>query len=149
MPTDPDFGDIAVITGVARTVKLTLLLVAPDKVTTTFPLVAPMGTGTTTLVVVQSDGAEGVPLNVAVAVPRVGPKPVPVMVTGLPTPAELGDMLVIVGTTVKLTPLLLSPDTVTTTLPVVAVAGTGTTMLVALQLVGIAVAPLKVTVLVP
>src|SRR5215469_12120912 len=51
--------------------------------------------------------------------------------------------------TVKLTPLLATPPTVTTTLPVVAPAGTGTAMLVALQLVGVAVTPLNVTVLVP
>ena len=37
----------------------------------------------------------------------------------------------------------------TTTAPVVAPAGTGAAMLVALQLVGVAVVPLKVTVLVP
>ena len=41
------------------------------------------------------------------------------------------------------------PPTVTTTLPVVAPAGTGATMLVALQLVGVAAVPLNVTVLVP
>src|SRR2546430_16403535 len=52
-------------------------------------------------------------------------------------------------TTVKLTPLLATPPTVTTTLPVVVPAGTGTTMLVALQLVGVAAVPLNVTVLVP
>jgi len=46
-------------------------------------------------------------------------------------------------------PLLATPPTVTTTLPVVAPAGTGATMLVAPQLVGVAVVPLKVTVLVP
>ncbi len=46
-------------------------------------------------------------------------------------------------------PLLATPLTVTTTLPVVAPAGTGTTMLVADQLVGVAVVPLNVTVLVP
>jgi len=56
---------------------------------------------------------------------------------------------VVSGTTVKLTPLLATPPTVTTTLPVVAPAGTGTLMLVALQLVGVALVPLKVTVLVP
>ena len=50
---------------------------------------------------------------------------------------------------VKLTPLLAEPPTVTTTLPLVALAGTGTVMLVALQVVGVADAPLKVTVLVP
>lgn len=49
-----------------------------------------------------------------------------------------------------MTPLLATPDTVTTTLPVVAPAGTVTTMLVALQLVTTVTAvPLNVTVLVP
>jgi hypothetical protein len=45
--------------------------------------------------------------------------------------------------------LLATPPTVTTTLPVVAPAGTGTTMLLADQVVGVAAVPLKVTVLVP
>jgi hypothetical protein len=49
--------------------------------------------------------------------------------------------------TVKVTPLLAVPPTVTTTLPVVAPAGTA--MLVVLQLVGVAAVPLNVTVLVP
>src|SRR5207253_7765055 len=48
--------------------------------------------------------------------------------------------------TVKFTPLLATPPTVTTTLPVVATLGTDATMLVALQLVVVAVVPLKVTV---
>jgi len=60
---------------------------------------------------------------------------------GVPEPVELE--------TVKLTPLLATPPTVTTTLPVVAPVGTGTTMLVALQLVGVAAIPLNFTVLVP
>ena len=51
--------------------------------------------------------------------------------------------------TVKGTPLLACPTTVTTTLPVVAPEGTGTMMLVSLQLVGLAATPLNVTVLVP
>src|SRR5437667_297297 len=51
--------------------------------------------------------------------------------------------------TVNATPLLARPPTVTTMLPVVAPVGTGTTMLVAAQVVGVAVVPLKVTVLVP
>src|SRR5207247_1865936 len=51
--------------------------------------------------------------------------------------------------TVKTLPLLATPFTVTTTEPVVAPAGTGTPMLVALQLVGVAGVPLKVTVLDP
>jgi len=51
--------------------------------------------------------------------------------------------------TVKFDPLLAAPLTVTTTLPVVAPAGTGTVMLVALHAVGVPVVPLKVTVLLP
>jgi len=51
--------------------------------------------------------------------------------------------------TVKSGPWVAIPPTVTTTLPVVAPAGTGATMLVALQLVGVAAVPLNVTVLVP
>ena len=54
-----------------------------------------------------------------------------------------------IDVTVKLDPLLATPPTVTTTFPVVAPVGTLATMLVALQLVGLAVVPLNVTVLVP
>ena len=49
----------------------------------------------------------------------------------------------------NVTPLLAVPPTVTTMLPVVAPVGTGTAMLVAPQLVGVAGVPLNVTVLVP
>jgi hypothetical protein len=51
--------------------------------------------------------------------------------------------------TVNMTPLLGTEFTVTTTFPVVAVIGTGTTMLLAPQLVGVAGTLLKVIVLVP
>jgi hypothetical protein len=51
--------------------------------------------------------------------------------------------------TVNGNPLLGTPFTVTTTFPVVAPAGTGKLMLVALQLPGVAVVPLNVTVLLP
>jgi hypothetical protein len=50
--------------------------------------------------------------------------------------------------TVNAMPLLATPPTVTTTYPFVAPAGTGTTMLVALQLAGVAAIVLNVTVLV-
>jgi hypothetical protein len=53
------------------------------------------------------------------------------------------------GKTVKVTPLLVNPFTVTVTVPVVASAGTIATMLVALQLVGVAAIPLNITMLVP
>jgi hypothetical protein len=73
------------------------------------------------------------------------------MVTDVPTGPDVTDKLVMLGaaTTVKLTPLLAWLDTVTTTFPVVAPLGTGTTMLDALQLVGVAVVVLNLTVLVP
>ena len=58
-------------------------------------------------------------------------------------------MLGAVVFTVKFTPLLANPPTVTTTLPVVAPLGTGVIMVVAFQLVGDAVVPLNVTVLLP
>src|ERR1035437_4876126 len=53
------------------------------------------------------------------------------------------------GTTVKAAPALATPFTVTTRLPEVAPTGTGTTIDVALQLVGVAGVPLNVTVLAP
>jgi hypothetical protein len=56
---------------------------------------------------------------------------------------------VVVEPTVKGTPLLATPPTVTTTLPFVAPEGTGATMVEELQLDGVAVTPLKVTVLLP
>jgi hypothetical protein len=71
------------------------------------------------------------------------------MVTEVPTGPEVGERPFIFGATAKVTPLLACPLTVTTTTPVVAPEGTGTAMLVALQLVGVAAVPLKLTVLVP
>jgi hypothetical protein len=82
----------------------------------------------------------------------MAPKLVPVIVTEAPTGPEVGERLVIegVGVTVKAEPLLATPATVTTTLPVVAPAGTTATIDVALQVVIVlAVVPLNVTVLVP
>jgi hypothetical protein len=73
------------------------------------------------------------------------------MVTEVPTAPEVGLRLAIVGVgrTVNAMPLLTTPLTITTTLPVVAPVGTLATMLLALQLTGVAAIPLKVTVLVP
>jgi hypothetical protein len=82
----------------------------------------------------------------------VEPKFAPVIVTDVPTGPDVGERLLMLGAgivTVKLTPLLACPPTVTTTLPVVAPVGTAATILVALQFAGVAVVPLKVTVLVP
>ena len=153
VPTKPEVGFKLVIPGPgAVTVKFTPLLATPPTVTTTFPVVAPVGTGTTMLVAVQLVAVVPVPLNLTVLVPWVAPKFTPVIVTVAPTNPDVGFRLVILGpgaVTVKLTPLLAAPPTVTTTLPVVAPAGTGTTMLVTVQLVGVAAIPLNFTVLVP
>ena len=149
-PTRAKSGLMFVITG-NGTVNETPLLAAPPTVTTTLPVVAPLGTGTTTLALLQLVGVAAVPLNVTVLLPCVAPKFAPVMVTAVPTAPEAGVKLVMFGTeiTVKLAPLLAAPPTVTTTLPVVAAAGTGATMLVLLQLAGEAAVPLNVTVLLP
>jgi hypothetical protein len=133
-------------------VKFAPLLFCPPTVTTTLPVAAPLGTGTTILVVLQLVGVPAAPLNVTVLVPCVAPKFVPVIVTAVPTGPALGFRFVIVGggnVTVKRTPLLAWPPTVTTTLPVVALAGTITAMLVELQLVAVAIVPLNWTVLLP
>src|SRR5438552_15301162 len=73
------------------------------------------------------------------------------MVSDARTAPELGDKLLMLGTasTVNDTPALATPLTVTTTLPVVAPAGTGATIEVALQLVGLASVALKETALAP
>jgi hypothetical protein len=136
----------------AVTVKFTPLLATPPTVTTTFPLVAPAGTGTVMFVALQLAAVAAIPLNFTVLAPCVAPKFTPEIATEVPTTPDVGFRLVMLGTgtvTRKLTPLLATPPTVTTTLPEVAPAGTAVTMLVALQLVAVAVAPLNVTVLVP
>jgi hypothetical protein len=86
-----------------------------------------------------------------VLLPWLDPKFVPVTVIEVPTAPDVGDRLVMLGaaTTEKLLPLLATPDTVTTTFPVVAPVGTVAVMLVALQPVAVAVVPLNLTVLVP
>ena len=149
VPTSPEVTDRFVILGAGTTVKLTPLLAAPATVTTTFPVVAPDGTGAPMANELQLVGVVGVPLNVTVLEPWLDPKFVPVIVTAVPTAPVAGDSPLIPGRTVKEMPLLETPLTPTTTFPVVAADGTGTSMLVALQLVGVPAAPLNVTVLEP
>ena len=153
VPTVPDVALRFVMLGAAAvTVKVTALLAIPPTVTTTFPVVAALGTGTTILVALQLVGVPAVPLNFTVLEPCVAPKFAPVIVTDAPTDPDVALRLVMLGggiVTVKFTPLLATPPTVTTTFPVVATAGTGTTILVALQLVGVPAVPLNFTVLEP
>lgn len=151
MPTAPEETDKLVMLGADVTVNATPLLAVPLTVTTTFPLVARDGTEATMLVVDQQvpHTVAVVPLNLTVLVPWVAPNPLPVIVTAPPIGAEAGDKLPITGVTVKVTPLLATPPTFTTTFPVVAADGTVTAMLPAAQLVAVATAPLNVTVLEP
>jgi hypothetical protein len=135
------------------TVKSTPLLETPETVTTTLPLVAPLGTGITMLVAVQPVAVPAeIPLKVTVLEPWLPPKLVPAIVTEVPMGPDVGLRPVMLGAgiTVKVTPLLGTPPTVTTTGPVVAPAGTGTMMLVGLQFeTVVAGVPLNVTVLDP
>jgi hypothetical protein len=96
-PTAPDVGERLVILGAATTVKLFPLLATPDTVTTTFPVVAPVGTLATMLVALQLVIVAVVPLNLTVLVPWVDPKPVPVTVTDAPRAPVVGDRLVMLG----------------------------------------------------
>ena len=127
------------------------LLAFPDTVTTTGPLVAPAGTVVEMLVSLQLVGVAVVPLKVTVLDPWVSRKYEPLIVTLWPTDAAFGVTVVMLGdgVTVKVTPLLAVPPTVTVTGPVAAVVGTGASMAVAFQLVGVLVTPLNLTMLDP
>jgi hypothetical protein len=161
VPIVPDGGFRLVMLGAEEvTVKFTPLLMSPEeppplgaRVTTTFPVTAPLGTGTIMLVAFQLVAVAVVPLKATVLAPCVAPKFAPLIVTDVPTAPDVGFRLVMLGgggaVTVKFIPLLGTPPTVTTTFPAEAPLGTGATMLVAPQLVAVAVVPLKATVLAP
>jgi hypothetical protein len=131
--------------GVGSTVNVTPLLATPPTVTTTGPVVAPLGTGTTIEVALQLVGVALVPLKVTALVPWVEPKFVPVMVTAVPTAPDVGEMLR-VEFTVKVTPLLATPLALTATFPLLAPPGTVATIVPEPQLVIVPEIPLKVTV---
>jgi hypothetical protein len=88
-------------------------------------------------------------LNVTTLDPCDEPKLEPLMVTLDPTRAADGDRLVAIGGTTNMEPLLASPPTVTTTLPVAAPGGTGATIADALQPAGVVATPLNATLLPP
>ena len=82
------------ITGAEEfTVNETPLLAVPPTVTTTFPVVAPLGTGAKIEVALQLVGVAVVPLNLTVLDPCVEPKAVPLIVTEVPTAPVVGDRL--------------------------------------------------------
>ena len=151
--TGPLVGERLVSVGATVTVYVSALLATPPTVTTTLPERRRPGTGTTMLLADHVVGVAEVPLKVTVLVPLVDPKLLPLMVTAVATGPLDGERLVSVGVgvadTVNGRALLARPPTVTTTLPEVAPAGTGTTMLLADHVVGVAAVPLNATVLVP
>jgi hypothetical protein len=150
VPTPPDVGERLVMPGAVVMVNVTPLLAIPLTVTTTLPVVAPVGTEVTIEVPLQVWTVAAVPLNLTVPLPWVEPKFVPVIVTVAPMPPDVGDRLEIVGAnTVNVTPLLATPFTVTTTGPVVTLAGAFATICVADQVDTDAVKPLNVTELLP
>ena len=75
------------------------MLATPPTVTTTLPVVAPDGTGTTMLVACQVVGVAAVPLKVTVLLPLLAPKLLPLMVTAVATGPLDGERLVSVGAT--------------------------------------------------
>ena len=151
-PTAPVGGVRLLMFGAPVTVKETPLLATPPAaVTTMLPVVVPLGTVAVIWVALQfvMDVA-AVPLNVTAPLPWEAPKFDPAITIDDPTAPVFGVRLLMLGAgvTVKFTPLLAAPPAaVTTTLPVVAPAGTVAVMLFVVQPVIVAVAPLNVTAL--
>jgi hypothetical protein len=140
--TAPEVGEMLVMIGAAvPTSKPYGLLATPPTVTSTFPVVAPVGMGTLIWVALQLVGLAVVPLNVTVLVPCDEPKLVPVIVTAVPTTPPPGARLLMLGSedvTVKRTLLLFPPPTATRRSPVAAPAGIATVIDVSVELVGLA-----------
>ena len=134
------------------TVKLTPALATPPAaVTTTLPVVAPVGTTAVTLVLLHGPiVVAAMPLKVTVPFPWLAPKFVPVITTEVPTGPDVGARLMMLGagTTVNPTPALATPpDEVTTTFPLVAPVGTTAVTPVLLHpLTDVAAMPLNFTV---
>jgi len=151
VPTGPEAGDKLAMPGIGNTVKNDPVPTIPLTVTTTLPVVAPTGTTAMIEVALQLVAVAVVPLKVTVLAPWVEPKFTPVIVMEVPTGPDGSDKFVIVGVcdTVNGIPLLACPLTVTTTLPVVAAAGTTAKIVVGLQVVVVACVPLNVKVLAP
>ena len=78
------------ILGAGTMVKLTPLLALFETVTTTFPVVAPLGTVAVILDAPQAVAVATVPLNFTVLEPWLDPKFDPLMTTDAPTAPEVG-----------------------------------------------------------
>jgi len=66
-------------------------------VTTTLPVLAPLGTVTVMLESLQLEAVAAMPLKVTALLPCVAPKPLPEIVIAAPTEAEAGDRPEILG----------------------------------------------------
>lgn len=110
---------------------------------------APTGTGKTIDVKLQLVVGAATPPTLTELLPWRAPKFVPARVTDVPAIPEFGAVLVILGGTVNATALLEFPPTVTTTDPLLAPLGTGTTIDVVLHVVGVADIPPNVIELLP
>jgi len=93
-------GDALVILGAGVTVNVVPELAWPPTVTTSGPVVAPVGTGALILVLAQAEGVAVSPLNLTVLLTCEERKLVPAMTTEEPTAPVFGDKDVIVGTPV-------------------------------------------------
>ena len=98
VPTGPLVGEKLDTVGGTVTVNVPLLVaVEPLTVTAILPVVAPLGTATTSVVVVADETVALVPLNLTVLLVFVALKFVPEIVTDVPTGPELGVKPLIVG----------------------------------------------------
>jgi hypothetical protein len=142
----PNLGLKPVIIGVGNTVKLgTETRVTPLEVTDILPVMAPSGTIVVMLVALELVTTASTPLNCTAG---EVPKLVPVIVTVAPTaPLDgLNPVIFGVGNTVKTDALVtVTPLVVTVIGPVVALAGTVTTILLAIELLTLARVPLNLT----
>src|ERR1700747_2868800 len=100
VPAGPETGVRLDIDGPRE--KETPLLEIPPTDTCTRPVVAPDGTGTVILVLLQAEGDARTPLKVTVLDPWGAPKPEPEIGTEVPATPDVGLRLVMPGPTVKL-----------------------------------------------
>jgi hypothetical protein len=117
VPAVVGLGDMLVMTGTIDN-EVTEVAVLPATVTLIAPEVVPVGTGATIDVALQLVGVAGVPLKFSVLEPWLDPKFVPVVVTGVPTPPDVGETpeMIGAGTIVNSALLLIVPPTFTVTL---------------------------------
>src|ERR1017187_4980354 len=129
-----------------ETVKTGPVAVIPATVTVTAPVIAFGGTTATICELVQLLAVAGTPPTSTTLLLWVAPKPLPLMVTGVPTTPELGETLVIATTkeTVNVIELLVTPVLLTVSGPLVE-EGTVTSINASLQLCTPAVTPLNET----